>query len=173
MSISDAVSIDTDELLAGLPSFAVLPGEVRALVAESFEVLELPFGATIVEEGADADAFFVVSRGTARVIKKAENGEEVSLNVLQRGDAFGEAGLLGEEKRTATVRASSQVEVLRLHASVFSALARSYPEVRTVFEAMGRTRTLSDFFRINVGFASLPADALGQLIAGLEPVEAG
>jgi CRP-like cAMP-binding protein len=92
--------------------------------------------------------------------------------VLQRGDAFGEAGLLGEEKRTATVRARSQVEVLRLHASVFSALARSYPQLRTVFETMGRTRTLSDFFRINVGFASLPADALGKLIAGLEPAYA-
>src|SRR5262245_24428626 len=162
---------DADVLLRALPAFALLPEAVRGLVAGSFEVLELPFGTAIVREGEEADAFYVLASGTARVLKETAAGEEVPLNVLQRGDAFGETGLLDHTTRTATVRTSSPAQVLRLHSSVFASLARSHPEVRTAFEAMGRTRELSDFFRIYAGFSSLPNKALAQLLAGLEPVE--
>jgi HlyB family type I secretion system ABC transporter len=168
---TESTASEADVLLAALPAFALLPDAVRGLVAGSFELLELPFGAVIVREGEEADAFFVLASGSARVVKETSQGEEVALNVLQRGDAFGEAGLLGETTRTATVRTSSAAQVLRLHSSVFAALARSHPEVRTAFEAMGRTRELSDFFRIHAGFASLPNKALAQLITGLEEIE--
>src|SRR6516165_4110744 len=131
MSTSEAVASDVDELLATLPAFTLLPEDVRGLVAGSFDVLDLPFGATIVEEGDEADAFFVLALGSARVVKTSPNGEEVSLNTLHRGDTFGEAGLLEQTTRTATVRASSQVQVLRLHASVFDALSRLHPDVRS------------------------------------------
>src|SRR6516162_9382642 len=115
MSTSEAVTSDVDELLATLPAFALLPEDVRGLVAGSFDVLDLPFGATIVEEGDEADAFFVLALGSARVVKTAPNGEEVALGVLNRGDTFGEAALLEQSRRSATVRASSQVTVLQLH----------------------------------------------------------
>ena len=171
MSLSEApVAVEADELLSALPAFAVLPDAVRGLVAGSFDELELPFGSTIVEEGDEADAFFVLAFGAARVLKRAPNGEEVALNTLHRGDTFGEAGLLEQSTRTATVRASSEVRVLRLHASVFDALARLHPEVRLAFEAMARTRALWNFFRLNAAFASLPNEALAKLVTGLEEV---
>jgi ATP-binding cassette subfamily B protein len=168
MSTSEVVASDADELLATLPAFALLPDEVRGLVAGSFDVVDYPFGSTIVEEGDAADAFFVLSVGSARVVKKAPNGDEVSLNVLRRGDTFGEAGLLERTTRMATVRASSEAQVLKLHASVFEALSRLHPEVRTAFEALARSRELWNFFRLNPGFAMLPNEALGRLVAGLE-----
>jgi len=171
LSVSESSALEADELLSGLPAFALLPDEVRGLVAESFDAIDVPFGAAITREGEEADGFYVLANGSARVVKRTEQGEEVSLNTLVRGDAFGEAGLLDGTMRTATVRASSPAQVLRLHGSVFEALARRHPEVRTAFEAMGRIRTLSDFFRINVGFANLPNEALAQLVVGLERVE--
>ena len=175
MTISEAQGavLDAYEILGDVPAFALLDESVRGLVAESFELLEFPFGATIVAEGDDADAFYVLTYGSARVLKRAENGEEVSLNTLQRGDTFGEAGLLEESgTRNATVRASSDVQVLRLHASVFAALARRHPEVRTTFENMARFRALWNFFRIHAGFQTLPNEALARLVAGLQRVEA-
>src|SRR5580765_4000524 len=99
-------------------------------------------------------------------------GAEVALNVLHRGDVFGEAGLLEKTARNATVRASSAVYVLRLHRSVFTALARSHPEVRRAFEGLARTRTLANFFRLNAGFAGLPHEVLAELVTGLEEVVA-
>ena len=172
MTTSEAVAFDAYEILGAVPAFALLDEGVRGLVAESFEVLDFQFGAAIVTEGEPADAFYVLTYGSARVVKQAANGEEVSLNTLQRGDTFGETGLLEEAgTRMATVRASSDVQVLRLHASVFAALARRHPEVRTTFENLTRFRALWNFFRIHAGFQTLPNDALAKLVAGLEPVE--
>ena len=51
MSPSDAPAFaasEADVLLDALPAFALLPDAVRGLVAGSFELLEFPFGATIV-----------------------------------------------------------------------------------------------------------------------------
>jgi len=63
-------------------------------------------GNVIVGEGEDADAFYVLVSGTARVVKQAGTAEEGPLSLLRRGDSFGEMGLLDESTRVATVRAS-------------------------------------------------------------------
>jgi hypothetical protein len=78
-------------------------------MVDVFKALDLPFGATIVREGDEADAFYVLARGSARVVKQTASGDEVSLNVLQRGDPFGEGALLALTTRNATVRASVPV----------------------------------------------------------------
>src|SRR5271163_2234598 len=97
MTTSEAsVALDAYEILGSVPAFALLDEGVRGLVAESFELVDFPFGAAIVTEGEPADAFYVLTYGSARVLKQAANGEEVSLNTLQRGDTFGETGLLEE-----------------------------------------------------------------------------
>jgi ATP-binding cassette subfamily B protein len=166
------VAFEADELLAALPAFGLVSGEVRALVADSFDLLEVPFGTPIVREGDEADAFYVLAEGTARVVKQTPDGAEVALNVLHRGDVFGEAGLLEETTRNATVRASSAVQVLCLHRTVFAALARSHPEIRRAFEGLARSRTLANFFRLNGAFAILPNEALAELVTGLEEVTA-
>ena len=163
--------VEAADLLAELPAFALLAPAARAVVFESFEQVEFPFGAVIVREGDEADAFYVLAAGSARVVKAGEHGEEIALNTLHRGDSFGEAGLLDDTRRTATVRTSSPVQVLRLHRSVFAALVRAHPEVRQVFETLARGRALWNFFRIHSSFATLPGEALATLVAGLERVD--
>jgi ATP-binding cassette subfamily B protein len=141
MSVPEAV--DARELVGELPAFSLLPEEVRILVAESFEPIAFPFGAVIVREGEPADAFYVLAAGSARVVKQGDDGEEVPLNVLRRGDSFGEMSLLGETVRLATVRASTAVHALRLGRSVFAALTRAHPQVREAFEALANERALA------------------------------
>ncbi|MGH2933139.1 MAG: peptidase domain-containing ABC transporter [Gaiellaceae bacterium] len=164
--------VDAAALLEELPAFALLPTAERALVVESFELESHRFGEAIVREGDDADAFYVLAAGSARVVKAGDHGEEIALNTLHRGDNFGEAGLLGEAARSATVRASSPVQVLRLHRGVFLALASAHPQVREAFDSIARGRALWNFFRVHSSFATLPKEALGALVAGLERVEA-
>ena len=123
----------------------------------------------IVREGDVADAFYVLVSGTARVVKRGETGEEVPLNVLRPGDSFGEIGLLEDTTRIATVRASGDVEALRLDRAMFGALVRTNPELRESFELSVRQRHLRNFFRLYTAFAHLPADGLAALLRGLEP----
>ena len=134
MSVPEAT--DARDLVGELPAFALLPEQVRTLVAESFEPVSFPFGAVIVREGDEADAFYVLAAGSARVVKQGDHGEEVPLNVLRRGDSFGEMALLADTALLASVRASSAVQALRLGKSVFTALTRSHPQVREAFQAL-------------------------------------
>lgn len=157
-------------VLSDLPMIAFLPPELRRLVVDSFVADSFAFGSNIVREGDEADAFFVIRSGRARVVKRGENGDEVSLNVLRAGDSFGEMALLDGGKRTATVRASNDVEALKLGGSVFRALLHNHPEIRTYFELQIKHRSLHNFFRQFTAFAHLPVDALQTMLGELEPV---
>src|SRR5580765_8661384 len=69
------------EVLENLPGLRSLPSEVRAVVVDAFEPVSYGFASLIVCEDEEADAFYVIVSGTARVVKRSEEGEEVSLHV--------------------------------------------------------------------------------------------
>jgi ABC-type bacteriocin/lantibiotic exporter with double-glycine peptidase domain/CRP-like cAMP-binding protein len=171
MSVSDrplAPSVPLE--LRRVALLELMPPDVRRLVEASFTHVEFGFGEVIVAEGDQADALFVIQSGTARVVKAADHGEEVPLNVLQPGDVFGERALLQHDrKRTATIRASSPVEVLRLDRAVFEALVRSEPKVGHYVELHIRRHELRDFLREYTAFADLPPEGLRLLLDGLVP----
>jgi ATP-binding cassette subfamily B protein len=161
--------MDGRERLDDLPILRFLPAEARALVVESFVPTSFAFGDLIVREGDPADAFYVLVSGKARIVKRGEQGDEIALNSLRPGDSFGEMGLLDHSTRTATVRASSDVETLRLDKAVFEALVRRSPEIRRYFELQIKHRRLENFFRHYTPFARLPPDALAMLLSELAP----
>jgi Cyclic nucleotide-binding domain len=156
----DAVS-DADAL-GKLPLLEFLPPAVRAEVARRFVRASYPFGAVIVRENDPADAMYVLVSGRARVVKRGDTGEEVPLNVLRAGDAFGEMALLEQTTRVATVRASSDVEALRLDRSAFEALLVSAPDLKKYLELQASHRRLHNFFRSYTAFARLPVECAGR-----------
>ncbi len=166
---------ETRVLLEELAILQFLPLEVKRLVMDSFVPVSFGFGSAIVREGDEADALYVVVSGKARVVKNGERGEEIALGSLRPGDSFGEMGLLERTRRSATVRASGDVEALRLDQSVFEALLRTHPEIREYFELQIKHRRLHNFFRQFTPFARLPLDALRRMLTELEvlDVEAG
>jgi HlyB family type I secretion system ABC transporter len=160
-------------VLDDLPILRFLPDDTRALVVRQFVTASFPFGGVIVSEGEATDAMFVLVSGRARVIKRAENGDEIPLNILRAGDSFGEIELLDGARRPATVRASSDVIALRLERSAFQHLVDRAPDIRTYLELQTKHRQLQAFFRGFPAFARLPAEAVvGIILAELEPCEA-
>jgi HlyB family type I secretion system ABC transporter len=157
-------------VLADWPVLRFLPPEAQKLVIDSCVPVSYRFGESLVREGEEADAFFVLVSGQARVVKKAENGQEISLNVLRAGDGFGETALLQKGRRTATVRASSDVEAFRLDVSVFLAMLQSNPEIRGYLELQSRQRALHNFFRSYLPFAQLAPAAMELMLRELEPL---
>ncbi|HXJ79799.1 MAG TPA: peptidase domain-containing ABC transporter [Candidatus Methylomirabilis sp.] len=161
---------ETRDTLHHLPILRLLSPEVRNLVIDTFVPESFAFGDVIVREGDDADALYVIVSGRARVVRTGANAEEISISVLRTGDSFGEMGLLDDVKRTASVRASSDVEVMRLDRSVFMALVHRYPKIRTFVELQVKQRHLREFFKLYPSFAGLPDEALGAMLAELKPV---
>ena len=156
--------------LEDVPVLALLPPEIRRLVIDRFEPMEVAFGSVIVREGDPADALYVIAAGRARVLKRGAGGEEISLNVLRPGDSFGEMGLLEHGTRTATVRASSDVEAFRLGQAEFDELVARHPEIRHYFELQAKRRPLHNFLREYSEFGRLPVDALRPMLEGLQTV---
>jgi HlyB family type I secretion system ABC transporter len=164
---------DSRATLHSLPLLALLPSDLRMLVAESFVSTSFSFGSTIVREGDAADTFFVIVSGRARALKRRPDGDEIPLGVLRAGDSFGEQALLDGGVRTATVRASTDVEAYSLGKSVFDALVRQYPDIRTYLELQAKHRRLSNFLRVYSPFADLPAEALRAMLAECDAVAVG
>ena len=75
-------------------------------------------GETIVREGDIPDKFYVIVKGEVDILQQDAPDKQV-INRLGARQFFGEIGILRTEKRTATVRASTDVEVMSLNRSVF------------------------------------------------------
>jgi ABC-type bacteriocin/lantibiotic exporter with double-glycine peptidase domain/CRP-like cAMP-binding protein len=151
-----------------VPLLELMPADVRRLVEASFTPVSFGFGEVIVAEGDRADAMFVIQSGTAQVVKSGEHGREMPLNVLCSGDMFGERSLLDPEpQRTATVRASSPVQALRLDRGKLQALIHTEPEVGRYVQLDVRRRELRDFLRRYPAFGDLPPDGMRKLLGGL------
>ncbi len=142
---------------------APLPEPQRILVAACFESVAFEYGETVVAEGEPANAYFVIASGHARVLTAGPDGAEVPLNLLSPGDAFGEVALVEQAPRSATVRASSALEMLRLDRSVF-ALIRIHPSLREAFGIDARALHNGDFLRLHPAFAGLTRERLMELV---------
>jgi ABC-type bacteriocin/lantibiotic exporter with double-glycine peptidase domain/CRP-like cAMP-binding protein len=162
-----ALPDDAAAAVAAIPFLALLPSDVKKVVAASFERIEVPFGGVVVEEGQPADALFVVQSGRARVLRRGDGGRDVVLASLGPGEVFGENALFEEATRTASVRASTPMALYRLDRSLFRALADSHPDLRDRVEVLAARRTLDAFLRRHTALRDLPPEALVALVEAL------
>jgi HlyB family type I secretion system ABC transporter len=147
------------DLVRQAPLLKLLPPEYAGRVLPLFDEERHAFGDEIVREGNDADAFYILLSGRARVLKRTPSGEELPLNVLRSGDAFGETALLEGGHRTATVRCSSDVTVARLGREEFLGMVEANPGIRAHLDLFVRQRALHNFLHefSELGNAPLPA----------------
>ncbi|CAE7467466.1 Pkg21D [Symbiodinium necroappetens] len=84
-------------------------------VVRSLEKCEFASGQVVVEQGEEANHFYLIRSGTIAVFR---NGER--LRSLLKWDYFGERGLLLQENRSATCQAEEPSVLLRLEKAVFA-----------------------------------------------------
>jgi CRP/FNR family transcriptional regulator, cyclic AMP receptor protein len=112
------------ELLKRAPLFSgCSKSELRAL-ARSADELDLRQGTVITREGRPGREFFVLISGTAEVTK-----EGTSVAQLGAGDWFGEIALLTDSPRTATVTATTPVDVLVVTDRSFRNVVETMPSI--------------------------------------------
>ncbi|MDX8412900.1 MAG: efflux RND transporter permease subunit [Mariprofundales bacterium] len=99
-------SLEASPLFANMSTYQTCKA---ILISES---RELKKGDLLIEQGTIERCMFVVLCGSLEVLRR-DNGQEIKLADLARGDLVGEIGFVRETLRTATVRATSNVTVLR------------------------------------------------------------
>ena len=85
-------------------------------------------GEVIIRQGDVGDCMYVIQRGEAEVLRR-EGEKEFCMGVLGAEDFFGEMALFGQEVRSATVRALTDVWVLSLEKRNFLQRAHEDPSL--------------------------------------------
>ena len=109
------------DAIPGLDSAAL------AKVSTHLERQSFAPGQIVIQQGDEADRFYVIVGGEAEVVNHHPGGDDIVLAVLGPGEYFGEIGILQNRPRTATVRAAgnTDLEVLALAREHFLALSDS------------------------------------------------
>jgi CRP/FNR family transcriptional regulator, cyclic AMP receptor protein len=110
--------------LRQLPLFADLPNKQLERIATWTDEVDLPAGKHLIEQGAFAHEFFLITEGSAEVLHDGAH-----LADLGPGDFFGEIALVEHQRRTASVVATTPVRVVVMFAREFDAMEREMPEV--------------------------------------------
>jgi CRP/FNR family transcriptional regulator, cyclic AMP receptor protein len=120
------------ELLRKVPLFARLNKKSLQDVAHIADEIDLPAGKEMATEGDRGREFFVLLDGEAEVTKGGKR-----INTMKKGDFFGEIALVTKMPRTASVTATTDVEVLVITERDFGALLKRSPEVgKQIAEAL-------------------------------------
>jgi CRP/FNR family transcriptional regulator, cyclic AMP receptor protein len=123
------------ELIRQVPLFADCSPKELTEVALLADELALPAGRELTREGAAGREFVVLVEGTAQV----RHGD-TAIADLSAGDFVGEISLVTGEPRTATVVATSDVDVLVISAHAFRQLMADAPGIREKVERAARER---------------------------------
>jgi putative peptide zinc metalloprotease protein len=102
------------KLLKQASPFSTLDGERLRRLAVRLERLEVSTGETIIRQGEAGEECYVLRSGRVEVLAKGAQGDERILATLDPGSLFGEAALLTDGPRNATVRAIEPCTLLAL-----------------------------------------------------------
>jgi CRP/FNR family transcriptional regulator, cyclic AMP receptor protein len=126
-------------LLARVPVFEELADDDLRRVAEVSVPRRFSAGEAVFREGDDSDTAYVVHAGHARAIREHPDGRQITLATFGPGDIFGELAMFDDERRSATVEASDDLEVLGILGGDMRHLMRRHPDIAVkLVIALGR-----------------------------------
>ncbi|HYJ60876.1 MAG TPA: cyclic nucleotide-binding domain-containing protein [Actinomycetota bacterium] len=146
--------IEAAQLIDDLPVFDDLPEELLNDLAGRVRLRTVPPGRAVFEQGDRPDAMYVVRSGELAVEDvDAETGDARTLRTLERGDGFGELGLVDMAPRAATVRATTNAELFEVDKPTFDRLladAIDAPTFAPTLAAYARIRALPPFVHLPI-----------------------
>lgn len=133
------------ECLRDTPFFKNRDPKFLDVLMETLQVqVRLP-GEAIITQGDDGDCLYFLYRGEAEVVV-GEHEKQVA--ILKDGSLFGEMALLGNGKRTATVRALSLCDCRVISAEAFHASLVRFPSEGAFFTKLAKER-LAEITKVN------------------------
>lgn len=115
--------------LSNVPLFATLPMRHLKKFAQRFHEATYEAGDSIVEQDKPGIGMHIIMSGSAKVVRKHEDGTERQIDVLLPKHFCGELSLLDNEERSASVIALEKTVALGLRKYDFLDELREEPEI--------------------------------------------
>jgi CRP-like cAMP-binding protein len=138
--------------IAPLPLFSALEKDgLRALIT-AFEMITVPAGKHVIEQGEEGAEAYIVARGELEVRRETEEIDDapastITLARLTNGALFGEMALLSRAPRAASVVACRPSILLVARRDALEAVAEKRPEVGVELAAHCRRRMVANLVR--------------------------
>ncbi|MCG8572251.1 MAG: ATP-binding protein [Spirochaetes bacterium] len=108
--------------------FESLPKEDHEKIAKVTEVIKYKKGNIIFKENELADAFYIIVEGEVEILKEGKDVQEV-LAKKKSYDVFGEMAVIDELPRSATIRAHSDITLLKIEKDNFTSLLKDFSHI--------------------------------------------
>ena len=119
----------------------------------------------ICKEGAQGDSIYIISHGKVGIYKyNIKEKKEILLNVLEGGDFFGEFSFFSQQRRSASVRALSDVSLLEITREDFEEIQKQYPNVAEVLMAFYKKRVVDTILALAPPFNALSPQDRRRLV---------
>jgi CRP/FNR family transcriptional regulator, cyclic AMP receptor protein len=122
--------------LKRIPLFADASDDELRKVAVFAQAKEVPEGETVIEEGGFSRELLAIEDGVAEVTREGEHIAD-----LGPGDIFGEAGMLDDQMRSATVTAKTRLKLISLGHFEVKRLKKDAPEIYARIENLVEERS--------------------------------
>lgn len=114
--------------------------EMFGAFEQAGQVLHYRPGELIYMQQDAADMLYLVRKGRVRVFLCTERGEEVTLEIVEKGRIFGESSFAQNARRPASVAAVTQTELVACRlAALGPAMCRSWELTAALLEMMSNT----------------------------------
>ena len=125
------------QILSNLSLFKNLDAACIAEVASALKTRVLPARTVVVKKNEFSDAMYIIANGEVEVEIKPKPRTPV---LLRTGNVFGEAGLLENKKRNATVRTVRASKFLVLEMRDFHRIASGHPLLMEKMQQINQSR---------------------------------
>jgi CRP-like cAMP-binding protein len=101
-------------------------------------------GETIFRQGDRSDAAYLILDGEVEIVREGPDGSEDVIDVLGRGDYFGEMGAIDDQPRSASARARRALACMSVDRAEFMDMLLTRPQesiqlLKILFERLRRT----------------------------------
>ncbi|RLB57052.1 MAG: hypothetical protein DRJ42_01565 [Deltaproteobacteria bacterium] len=165
--LATADPADADAPVPQLPLSSALASATLGRLLEAATISDAAAGATIIDQGAEGKAAFLVVRGMAEAVRTAGESE-VRLAALGPGALFGEMALVSDAPRAASVRALEPTRMLCFPRDTLEKLAKRDPSLGRELGSFCQARMVANLMRHSGILAAVEVGEREELMARFE-----
>ncbi|MDP1545957.1 MAG: cyclic nucleotide-binding domain-containing protein [Anaerolineales bacterium] len=141
--------------------FSGLSDDALAEVAQKATTRRLSKNDVLMKKGEVGDSLFLIHQGWVKIVTVDSKGDELIINKCGPGETIGEMALLDQGRRSATVIALEDAQVLELKNDVFEKILNQRPDV-----SLSIIRSYSDRLRFSTTYIERAIDWAQKIAEG-------